>query len=125
MKNIFLISFILFVFGSLNAQTSIDLSGKIFQNEKNTINSSCELKFKSNTQVVYIITNVINGKTYIDECNGKSIVNGNKISIVCTCADKEMYTEPIEDSFTYESKSKFLTSGKRSIDGKNIIWKLK
>lgn len=108
------------------AQKANNLNGKIFQQVEKIRNSTSELKFISNTQVVYVITNVINGKTYIDECHGKSTFLNNKITINCMCNDKEIYPDPIKDSFIYNSKLQTLTSTSyRSVDGKYFVWEIK
>ena len=89
-------------------------------------NGSTEVYFNTKTEVIYTITNTINGKTFVDKCTGKAIISGNKISIKCLCDDKEIYPDPIEDSFIYDSKSKKLTSTSyRSTDGVYFIWNLK
>ena len=125
MKSILLAILAVFLGGAIHAQKSIDLSGKAFAHEKNTTISSSVLKFKPNNQVVYVITNDINGKIYVDECPGKSTIQGNKISIVCNCPDKEIYPDPIKDSFTFDAVSNSLISGSKNLNGKNIIWKSK
>lgn len=126
MKHLFLFSFILLMIANLAAQGSFDLTGKIFQQVDNIPNSTTDLKFNSNTQVLIIITNQMNGKTYVDECPGKATVQGNKITIYCTCEDREIYPDPIRDSYTYDQKSQVLTSTSyRSAVGKYFIWKLK
>ncbi len=110
----------------VKAQSNVDLTGKTFQQIDKIPNSTTELYFKSKTQVDFIITNIISGKTYVDHCGGKATINGNKISINCSCDDKELYPDPIVDKFNYSSKSKTLisTSYKNS-DGLNFTWNLK
>jgi hypothetical protein len=126
MKNLLILAIMLIKFGFANAQSEIDLSNKIFQQVDNIPNSTTELFFPSKNQVVYIITNVIKGKTYIDKCPGKATLNGNIVSINCNCEDKEIYPDPISDSFIYDSKSKTLTSKSyKSTDGFYFVWNLK
>jgi len=126
MKRLLLTSVMILVFGFVNAQSDLDLTNKKFQQVDKIPNSTTEILFTSKNQVVYIITNVINGKTYIDKCPGKAALSGNKISINCNCEDKELYPEPITDSFIYDSTSKTLTSKSyRSIDGAYFVWNLK
>ena len=115
-----------FVFCNVNAQNNIDLTGKTFQQVDKIPNSTTELYFASKTQVDYIITNVINGKTYVDRCKGNVNIKGSKILINCSCDDKEIYPEPIVDGFNYNSKSQTLTSiSNRSTDGVYFVWKVK
>ena len=71
-------SFVLLTFSFVNAQTAINLSGKIFHQVDDIPNSTTEIKFISNTQILFVMTNLIGGKTYIDECPGKSAVSGIK-----------------------------------------------
>jgi hypothetical protein len=114
-------------FGSIiYAQGKLNLSGKVFQQVHKIQGSTSELKFKSNTEVVYVITNVIGAKTYIDECPGKATVQGNKITINCICSDRELYPDPLKDSFTFDEKTQNLISTSyRSLDGVYFTWKQK
>ncbi len=126
MKKNIIIAIIFIISCNAIAQKSNNLVGKTFQQIENISNSTTEIKFISNTQVVYVITNVINGKTYIDECPGKSTFINNKLTINCNCSDKEIYPDPIKDSFVYDSKSNTLTSTSfRSVDGKFFVWENK
>ena len=126
MKKNIIIAIIFIISFNAIAQKSNNLIGKTFQQIENISNSTTEIKFISNTQVVYVITNVINGKTYIDECPGKSTFINNKLTINCNCSDKEIYLDPIKDSFVYDSKSNTLTSTSyRSVDGKFFVWENK
>ena len=116
----------LLTFGIAYAQSDLDLTNKTFHLIDKIPNSTTELFFSSKNQAVYIITNVINGKTYVDKCPGKATLSGNNITINCMCEDKELYPDPIKDSFTYDSKSKTLTSKSyRSTEGIYDIWNLK
>ena len=126
MKKILILATMLLTFGFAKAQSDLDLTNKTFQQVDKIPNSTTELFFSSKNNVVYIITNVINGKTYVDKCPGKATVSGNNISINCMCEDKDIYPDPIKDSFTYDSKSKTLTSKSyRSTEGIYFIWNLK
>jgi hypothetical protein len=125
MKKILIIATIILSFGITNAQNATNLIGKSFEQIDNIPNSTTTLFFKSNTIVIYVITNIINGKTIIDECPGKCTIIGNKISIKCSCSDKEIYPDPITDNFIYDTKYQTLTSSSyRSRDGKFLLWKL-
>ena len=89
MKHLLLMATMLLTFGFANAQSELDLTNKTFLQE-DEVPSTTELFFTSKNQVTYIITSEINGKTYIDKCPGKATLSGNKISIICNCADKEI-----------------------------------
>ena len=112
MKNLLILATMLLTFGFSNAQNGLDLTKKTFRKaDKIPDNISTEeIYFTSKNQVIYIITSVIKGKTYIDKCSGKATLTGNKISINCICEDKELYPDPITDTFIYDSKSQTLTS---------------
>jgi hypothetical protein len=121
-----LISF-LFI-GQLFSQTTFNLSGMEFHQKDEIPNSDTFLKFNSNSSAVYTMTGklVMSGKSFRDECPCSVKVSGNQISINCTCSDKEIYPDPIKDSFTYNSTTKTLTSTSyRSRDGAYIVWNLK
>ncbi len=126
MKKLFLMAALLLSFGEINAQAELDLTNKTFLQNDEIPNSTTELFFTSKNQVTYIITNEINGKTYIDKCPGKATLSGNNISIICTCADKELYPDSIKDSFIYDSKNKTLISTSfRSRNGVYFVWSSK
>ncbi|NDC40095.1 MAG: hypothetical protein EBZ77_00835 [Chitinophagia bacterium] len=88
----------------LLSQKSINLAGLKFQ-QYDKGGASTVLQFSSNTQATYIIsgTSPIGGKSYRDECPCKCTVTGTSIEIVCNCADKDIYPDPIKDSFTYDA----------------------
>ena len=67
----------------------------------------------------------ISGKPYRDECPCNVKLVSGVIEIRCICADKDIYPDPIEDSFTYDEKSKILTSTRfRNASTKKYInWK--
>lgn len=126
MKKGIILSTMLLCFGISNAQNNVDLTGKTFQQVNKIPDNKTELVFTSKTQVSYVITNIISGKTYIDKCNGTATLNGNKIAINCFCEDKEIYPDPIKDSFVYDPNGKKLTSTSfRSLDGVYHIWNQK
>lgn len=126
MKKLLILATILLTFEYANAQYELDLSNKTFQQVDKIPESTTELYFASKTQVIYIITNTIKGKTYIDKCPGKATLQGYKVSIICECDDKEIYPDPILDSFNYDPKSKTLVSTRyRSTDGRFHLWNLK
>jgi hypothetical protein len=126
MKNLILSSIFLLFFTTAYAQSSFDLTGKKFEQIDEIPNSSTFLYFKSNTEAVYIMTgSLMSGKTFRDECSCKATIQGNKISINCICDDREIYPDPIKDSFVYDPNTKSLSSTTyRSLKGNPFIWKL-
>jgi hypothetical protein len=117
----------LLLFSTVLSAQSIDLSGKKFEQIAKIPNSTTHLYFKSNTESVYVMTNVLmSGKTYIDECPCKTTVKGNNIEISCVCDDKEIYPDPINDSFIYDVATNSLKSTSYSDRDRNpIYWKFK
>ncbi len=136
MKKTIIIALAFICCTSVSAQTSINLAGLKFE-QYDKMESSTVLHFTSNTQAMYIMTGIlpISGKSYRDECPCKCTVNGTSIKIVCPCSDKEVFPDPIEDSFVFDASSKTLksstynyTSGSApepSLSGKDIVWKQK
>jgi hypothetical protein len=118
--------FIVCIISFLKAQNT-DFSGKKFEQIDEIPNSTTHLYFKSNTESVFVMTNVLmSGKTYIDECPCKTTVKGNNIEISCVCEDKELYPDPITDSFVYDSATNSLKSTSYSDRNRNpIYWKFK
>lgn len=122
------ISLISFIFiGHLYSQSTIELGGKKFHQIDKTPDSDTYLKFNSNSSGIYIMTGIlpISGKIFTDECPCSVKVSGTQISINCICLDKEIYPDPIKDSFTYDLENQRLVSGSYSISGSPVVWKLK
>lgn len=101
---------------------SVNMSGKRFLQTDN-IPGDTYIRFESNSKAMFIMT----GSGYTDECPCSCAVNGNKISIKCICADKEIYPDPIEDSFTYDASKATLTSTRyrNASNGSYFVWTLK
>jgi hypothetical protein len=127
MKTLLFISAVVFSINFCNAQSNYDLTGKKFEQIDEIPNSSTFLYFKSNTEAVYTMTgSLMSGKTFRDECSCKTSVQGNKISINCICDDREIYPDPIKDSFVYDAATGSLKSTSYSDRNQNpFIWKLK
>ena len=126
MKTFVLTIISIFTFSLLNAQIA-DLTGKQFHQMDEMPDSDTYLKFVSSTKATYIMTGTlpISHQSYRDECPCTVTITGSKVSIRCICSDKEVYPDPIEDSFTYDSKTQTLTSTRfRSLDGEYWVWKL-
>jgi len=112
MKRIISVKLLIFFCSFVNAQTAANLSGLRFKHYQIDKNSYAILEFATNRQVNYIIGGVLpmSGKSYQDICPGTYSIEGNKITIRCVCADREVFPDPLEDSFIYNSKSRKLTS---------------
>jgi hypothetical protein len=131
MKNIFLIAMaITLCLPEITGQTSPSLNGLQFELYDKTNGSSEAIKFTSNTQAMYIISGIlpISGKSYRDECPCKCTVSGTKITINCICSDRDVYPDPITDSFVFDSKARILTSTKYkytndSAPSSDLAWK--
>jgi hypothetical protein len=131
MKNTLLIALaIVLSITALRAQSSITMNGLQFEFYDKTSGSSSVIKFTSNTQAMYIMSGVlpISGKSYRDDCPCKCTVSGNKITINCVCADREVYPDPITDAFEFDSKARTLTSTRYkytndSAPSSDLAWK--
>ena len=111
MKNLFIIAFLCFLPSISSAQNNAQLAGLTFEQYDKT-ESTTIVRFTSNTQATYIMsgTLMMSGKTFRDECPCKCNISGNKVKITCNCPDKEIYPEPIVESYIYDAKAKTLTS---------------
>jgi hypothetical protein len=125
MKHLILIILSIVCFSSVNAQINVDLSGKKFEQINKIPNSTTHLYFKSNNEAVYIMSgSLMSGKTYRDECSCKVTIQKEEISINCLCNDREMYPDPIKDSFIYDPATNSLKSTTWSDRNRNpFIWK--
>lgn len=106
MLSLFCLSFL------MRSQTKIDFSGLKFQQYDKLTNGTTSIQFISNTQAIFVMQGVLSlsGKSYRDECPCKCTVVGDKVTINCSCEDKELYPDPIKESFIYDTKKKILTS---------------
>ncbi len=121
MKKIVLGVFLVAISYLSSAQTT-SLAGKKFLQADN-IPGETYLRFESNTKATFIMSSM----GYTDECPCSCTVSGNKISIKCLCADRELYPDPIEDSFTYDAAKGILTSTRyrTTSGGAFFVWNLK
>ncbi|MFM7645551.1 MAG: hypothetical protein ACKO41_02445 [Sphingomonadales bacterium] len=97
---------------TVQAQSAVNLSGLRFQQLQLDKSSYAILEFTSNRQVSYVMGGVLpmSGRSYRDVCPGTYTVTEGKILIRCVCADKEVFPDPLEDSFRYDASKKVLTS---------------
>lgn len=95
-------------------QTGIKLFGMNFQQKSKNSDSYTQIHFVSDKQVNYVMGGVlpISGRAYKETCEGTYTIIGNKINIRCQCADKEMYPDPIEDNFIFDSRTKSIKSSR-------------
>ena len=95
------------------------LSGKRFVMTEN-IPGETLLIFDTNGNAAY----VMKGNGYEDKCPCSCSVKGKETFIKCICQDKDIYPDPIEDSFIYNSAANTLTSTRyrTSPSGSFIVW---
>ncbi len=43
----------------------------------------------------------VNGKSFEDVCNCQCTIEGNKVKVNCSCEDKEIYPNPLKETFIY------------------------
>lgn len=134
MKKAIFLTILSLAFTLVQAQSTVNLSGLRFQQLQLDKNSYAILEFTSNKQVSYIMGGVLpmSGRSFRDVCPGTYTVTEGKILIRCVCADKEVFPDPLEDSFRYDGSRKVLTSTRyqytissatsADLSRKNIIW---
>lgn len=114
------ICFLIFLIASYSsiAQSPM-LSSKRFVMTEN-IPGETLLIFDSNGNATY----VMKGSGYEDRCPCSCTVKGKETFIKCICQDKDIYPDPIEDSFMYNSATNTLTSTRyrTSPSGSFIVW---
>jgi hypothetical protein len=105
---------------------SSDIVGKRFHQVDNIPNSDTYLNFSSTTKALYIITGTLpfSGKSFRDECPCSVSISNDVISINCMCQDREIYPDPIRDSFTFDAKRQVLISKSHRYNGNYMTWKL-
>ena len=92
------------------AQDAFNLAGKTFEYFNNETNSKEQYAFISNTEAKLIMLSEFSGQSYKDVCSCKSSVDGNIVKISCNCEDKEIYPEPLKESFIYDKNKNTLTT---------------
>jgi len=110
MKNLFILTTVLLSFGIASAQKSFNLTGKTFEYTDYITNGKEQYKFISNTKVKLIMLSEFNGKSFQDICLCQCSIEGNKIKVNCTCEDKEVFPNPLKETFIYDPNKNTLTT---------------
>lgn len=110
MKHLILTAIALLTFNFTFAQDAFNLAGKTFEYFNNETNSKEQYAFISNTEAKLILLSEFNGQSYKDVCSCKSSVDGNIVKISCNCEDKEIYPEPLKETFIYDKSKNILTT---------------
>lgn len=110
MKYLIITVIALLTYNFTYAQESFILTGKTFEYINNETNSKEQYAFISNTEAKLIMLSEFNGKTYKDVCLCKCSVEGNKVKVSCNCEDKEIYPEPLKETFIYDNSKNTLTT---------------
>ena len=92
------------------AQDAFNLAGKTFEYFNNEAKSREQYAFISNTEAKLILLSEFNGQSYKDVCLCKITVDGNSVKTSCTCEDKEIYPEPLKETFLYDKSKNILTT---------------
>ena len=99
----------LLILSFASAQNSTSLVGKTFELTDKLTNDRVQYSFLSNKKVNLIMFSEINGKHFQDKCSGLYTIEGNKIKVNCNCEDKEIYPNPLKETFIYD-KNTLLTT---------------
>ena len=110
MKHLILTAIALLTFNLSFAQDAFNLAGKTFEYFNNETNSKEQYAFISNAEAKLILLSEFNGQSYKDVCSCKSSVEGNIVKISCNCEDKEIYPEPLKETFIYDKSKNILTT---------------
>jgi hypothetical protein len=97
------------VYTLANAQKPIKIEGKTFENVDEN-NSKEQYTFLSNNKAKLVMKTEVNGKYFEDICSCQYNVEGSKIKIICNCEDKEVYPNPLKETFIYNSNLGTLTT---------------
>lgn len=93
MKSIFIFTLVHFLF------FQVSLVGKKFEYIDQANESKEVYHFQDNNRVKLTMSTVFNGKYLEDVCSGTYKIEANKVKVVCNCPDKEVYPDPIRETF--------------------------
>lgn len=98
----------LFIGNSILAQSKFSIDDKAFEYIDPYTKGKEIYKFSQKNKVTLTLVSTISGKTYIDKCFGNYVIEKEKIKVITTCEDRELFTEPIKETFLYDSNNKVL-----------------
>lgn len=110
MKNLFILATVLLSFNVANAQNSLNLIGKTFEYTDKYTNAKTQYTFLSNNKVKLVMLAESNSKQFKDICFCQSSIEGNRIKTNCICEDKEIFPDPLKETFIYDPKTNTLTT---------------
>jgi hypothetical protein len=110
MKNLFILATVLLYFNVANAQNSLNLIGKTFEYTDKYTNAKTQYTFLSNNKVKLVMLTESNSKQFKDICFCQSSIEGNRIKANCICEDKEIFPDPLKETFIYDPKTNTLTT---------------
>ncbi len=110
MKNLIVTAIALLTYNFSHAQDSFILTGKTFEYINNESNTKEQYAFTSNTEAKLTMLSDFNGQSYKDVCLCKFALEGDKVKISCNCEDKEIYPEPLKETFIYDKSKNTLTT---------------
>lgn len=88
----------------------LNLAGRTFVYFDKFTGSKESFIFTDNKKVKWVGQTEFAGKQYEDICFGNYAIEGNKIKVVYSCDDKEVYPEPQRETFVFSTNSNTLTS---------------
>lgn len=89
-------------------QTGINLTGKTYEYIDKLTGSKEAYTFLSNNKIKLVMLSEFNGKYMQDVCFGKVVFESNKIKVSCICDDKEIYPDPLKETFIFDTATNSL-----------------
>lgn len=83
------------------SQKGSSLISKTFEYVDRSANNVEQYSFLSETKVRLVMKSVVNGDFFEDVCVCQYTIDGNKINVNCICEDKEIYPNPLKETFIY------------------------
>lgn len=89
-------------------QTGINLTGKTYEYIDKLTGSKEAYTFLSNNKIKLVMLSEFNGKYMQDVCFGTVVFESNKIKVSCICDDKEIYPDPLKETFIFDTATSSL-----------------
>ncbi len=89
-------------------QTGINLTGKTYEYIDKLTGSKEAYTFLSNNKIKLVMLSEFNGKYMQDVCFGTVVFESNKIKVSCICDDKEIYPDPLKETFIFDTATNSL-----------------
>jgi hypothetical protein len=89
-------------------QTGINLTGKTYEYIDKLTGSKEAYTFLSNNKIKLVMLSEFNGKYMQDVCFGTVVFESNKIKVSSICDDKEIYPDPLKETFIFDNATNSL-----------------